>query len=164
MQRVLPLPAAIDLGRSLRPLRVGRGDPTILLGEGAVLRASRTPDGPATIRVDDEGDRLVAEAWGPGAGWALEQVPGLVGLLDRPEEFDPPAGLLRKLHRAAPDLRMPRTGRVLEALIPAVLGQRVTSFEARRSFAAICLKLVMWLLRVSDGLAVPVVLAPTPRR
>jgi 3-methyladenine DNA glycosylase/8-oxoguanine DNA glycosylase len=133
MQRVLPLPAAIDLRRSLRPLRVGRGDPTILLGERAVLRATRTPDGPATIRIDQEDDRLLAEAWGPGAEWVLEHAPGLVGLLDRPEEFDPPPGLLRKLHRNAPDLRLPRTGRVLEALLPAVLGQRVTSFEARRS-------------------------------
>jgi 3-methyladenine DNA glycosylase/8-oxoguanine DNA glycosylase len=134
MQRVLPLPSAIDLRRSLRPLRVGRGDPTILLGERTVIRATRTPDGPATIRVDQASDRFVAEAWGPGAEWVLEQAPGLVGLLDRPEAFDPQAGLLRRLHRAAPDLRMPRTGRVLEALIPAVLGQRVTSFEARRSF------------------------------
>jgi 3-methyladenine DNA glycosylase/8-oxoguanine DNA glycosylase len=115
-------------------LRVGRGDPTIHLGERGILRASRTPEGPATLRVDHEGDRLVAEAWGPGATWALDAAPGLLGLLDDAEAFDPPPGLIRRLHREAPELRMPRTGRVVEALIPAVLGQRVTSFEARRSF------------------------------
>lgn len=134
MERHLPLPFPVDLRRSLRPLRVGRADPTVLLGERAVLRATRTPDGPATLRIDHEGDRLLATAWGPGAEWALEAAPGLVGLLDDAESFDPPAGLIRRLHREAPDLRLPRTGRVVEALIPAVLGQRVTSFEARRSF------------------------------
>ncbi len=134
MDRTIPLPFAVDLRRSLRPLRVGRGDPTVHLGEHGLLRASRTPDGPSTIRIDHEGDRLVATAWGPGAEWALDAAPGLCGLLDDAEAFDPPAGLIRRLHREAPDLRMPRTGRVLDALIPAVLGQRVTGFEARRSF------------------------------
>ena len=134
MQRVVPLPFAVDLRRSLRPLRVGRGDPTILLDERAVLRASRTPLGPATIRADHEGDRIVATAWGPGAEWILDHAPELLGLLDDHSDFDPPPGLIRRLHRAAPDLRMPRTGRVVEALIPAVLGQRVTAFEAHRSF------------------------------
>ena len=134
MERHLPLPFPVDLRRSLRPLRVGRADPTILLSERAVLRATRTPDGPATLRVDHEGDRLLVTAWGPGSEWALESAPGLLGLLDDADSFDPPAGLIRRLHREAPDLRLPRTGRVVEALLPAVLGQRVTSFEARRSF------------------------------
>ena len=134
MERHLPLPFPVDLRRSLRPLRVGRADPTIHLGERALVRATRTPDGPATLRVDHQGDRLLVEAWGPGSEWALEAAPGLLGLLDDAESFDPPVGLIQRLHREAPGLRLPRTGRVVEALIPAVLGQRVTSFEARRSF------------------------------
>jgi 3-methyladenine DNA glycosylase/8-oxoguanine DNA glycosylase len=134
MRRTLELPFPVDLRRSLRPLRVGKGDPTMLLGERAVLRATRTPDGPATIRADHDGDRIRAEAWGPGAEWVLEMAPGLLGLLDDHDGFDPPPGLVRRLHRDAADLRMPRTHRVVEALIPAVLGQRVTGFEARRSF------------------------------
>jgi 3-methyladenine DNA glycosylase/8-oxoguanine DNA glycosylase len=134
MQRTLPLPFAVDLRRSLRPLRIGRADPTMHLTERTVLRATRTPEGPATLRVDHEGDRLAATAWGPGARWALEAAPGLCGLLDDSESFDPPPGLIRRLHREAPELRMPRTGRVVEALLPAVLAQRVTGFEARRSF------------------------------
>jgi 3-methyladenine DNA glycosylase/8-oxoguanine DNA glycosylase len=106
----------------------------MLLGDRAVLRATRTPDGPATIRADHEGDRIRAEAWGPGAEWILEQAPALLGLLDDQHGFAPQAGLVHRLHREAPDLRMPRTGRVVEALIPAVLAQRVTSFEARRAY------------------------------
>jgi 3-methyladenine DNA glycosylase/8-oxoguanine DNA glycosylase len=134
MRRTLELPFPVDLRRSLRPLRVSKGDPTMLLGERAVLRATRTPDGPATLRADHDGDRIRAEAWGPGAEWVLEQAPGLLGLLDDQHGFDPQVGLIQRLHREAPDLRMARTGRVVEALIPAVLGQRVTSFEARRAY------------------------------
>jgi 3-methyladenine DNA glycosylase/8-oxoguanine DNA glycosylase len=134
MRRTLELPFPVDLRRSLRPLRVGKGDPTMLLGERAVIRATRTPDGPATIRADHEGDRIVAEAWGPGAEWVLEQAPALLGLLDDHSDFDPPVGLIRRLHREAPDVRMPRTGRVVEAHIPAVLGQRVSGFEAKRPY------------------------------
>lgn len=106
----------------------------MLLAEKALLRASRTPEGPATLRADHQGDRIALTAWGPGAEWALEQAPGLLGLLDDASSFDPPPGLIARLHRDSPDLRMPRTGRVVEALIPAVLGQRVTAFEAHRSF------------------------------
>lgn len=134
MRRTIPLPFAVDLGATLRSLRMGKGDPTIHLAARAAVRASRTPDGPATVRVEHAGDRLEVEAWGPGAAWALEQAPGLLGCLDDREGFDPPPGLVRRLHREADGLRMPRTGRVVDALVAAVLGQRVTGFEAMRSF------------------------------
>jgi endonuclease III len=134
MQRTIEVPFAIDLGRSLRPLRVGRHDPTIRLSERAVLRATRTPDGPATLRAEHQGDRFVVEAWGPGGEWALDQSPGLLGCLDHRTGFAPADGLVGRLHRDNDGLRIPRTDRVVEALLPAVLGQRVTGFEARRSY------------------------------
>lgn len=133
-ERSIPLPHALDLRHSLGPLRVGKHDPTISLGPHAVLRAMRTPIGPATLLVRHEGDRLAAEAWGAGADWALAAAPGYVGLLDDRAGFDPTHPLVRDLHRRAAGLRLPRTGRVLEALLPAVLGQKVTGFEAQRSF------------------------------
>lgn len=133
MRRTLPLPFPVDLGRSLRPLRNGRGDPTILLSEQAVLRASRTPDGPVTVRAEHQGDRVEVEAWGPGGTWALDRAADLLGLSDDRAGFDPPDGIVGRLHREADGLRMPRTHRVVEALIPAVLGQRVTGFEAKRA-------------------------------
>ena len=133
MRRTVPLPFPVDLGRTLRGLRNGRGDPTVLLSERGVLRASRTPDGAVTLQAEHRGDRIELEAWGPGSEWALEQAPALLGLHDDRDGFDPPEGLVRRLHREAEGLRMPRTDRVLEALIPAVLGQRVTGFEAKRA-------------------------------
>jgi 3-methyladenine DNA glycosylase/8-oxoguanine DNA glycosylase len=133
-RRTIPLPFALDLRRSLSPLRLGKHDPTIELRRDALLRASRTPDGPATLRVEHHGDRLEVEAWGDGAGWALEWAPSALGVLDERQGFDPVHPVVRDLHRAADGLRLPRTGLVLEALVPAILSQRVTGFEAKRSF------------------------------
>ena len=134
MRRTVPVPFPIDLGRSLGPLRVGRNDPTILLGARTVVRASRTPAGAATLRADHHGDRFEVEAWGPGAECALERAPALLGCLDDRAGFDPTDKVVGPLHREHDGLRMPRTGRVMEALVPAILGQRVTGFEARRSY------------------------------
>ncbi|MGK2949815.1 MAG: DNA-3-methyladenine glycosylase 2 family protein, partial [Acidimicrobiales bacterium] len=133
--RTIRPPFPVDLARSLRPLRTGRQDPTILLGPDTVLRATRSPDGPVTLRADRSGDVLTVEAWGPGAEWALDTAPALLGCLDDRAGFDPtPHPVVADLHRRHLGLRMPRTGRVFEALVPAILGQRVTSFEAQRSF------------------------------
>src|SRR5690606_11990924 len=132
--RSVPLPFEVHLGWSLAVLRLGRQDPTIQLGERTVVRASRTPDGPVTVRADHQGDRIEVEAWGPASAWALEHAPGLVGVLDDQQGFDPVHPLIRRLHREGRGLRMVRTDRVVEALLPAVLGQRVTGFEAKRSY------------------------------
>jgi len=133
-RRTIPLPFAVDLAATLRPLRLGRGDPTIHVGTRGAVLASRTPAGPATLRVEHAGDRLEVEAWGDGADWAIDGAPGLLGCLDTREGFDPQHAIVRGLHRRADGLRLPRTGQVLDALLPAVLSQKVTGFEAKRSF------------------------------
>jgi 3-methyladenine DNA glycosylase/8-oxoguanine DNA glycosylase len=133
-RRTIPLPFAVDLRRSLVPLRLGKHDPTLAIASGAVALAMRTPDGTAALTAHHHGDHLEVEAWGDGAEWALESAPGLLGCLDDRAGFDPRDGLLARLHREADGLRLPRTGRVLDALVPAVLSQRVTGFEAKRSY------------------------------
>jgi 3-methyladenine DNA glycosylase/8-oxoguanine DNA glycosylase len=133
-QRTLPLPFALDLRRSLRPVRLGKHDPTVLLATDLLVRATRTPAGPATIRVEHHGDRLEVEAWGDGADWALEAAPSALGLLDDRAGFAPEHPVIADLHRRADGLRLPRTQRVMEALVPAILSQKVTGFEAKRSY------------------------------
>jgi 3-methyladenine DNA glycosylase/8-oxoguanine DNA glycosylase len=105
--------------------------------ETRAVWAGHTPDGPAAVALSKHADVLEARATGPGALWLIGQVPGLVGTGDDPSSFDPPAGLVRDLHRRAPGLRIGRTGRVLEALVPAILGQKVTSAAAVRSYRAL---------------------------
>ncbi|MCX3063921.1 DNA-3-methyladenine glycosylase 2 family protein [Streptomyces sp. GXMU-J5] len=130
------------MGLTLGALRRGPADPTFrATPDGALWRASRTPEGPATLRVtpieqDARGDvgRVRADAWGPGADWFLDQVPALVGDLDDPAPFEPRHRLVAHTARRRSGLRLTRTGLVLESLIPSILEQKVTTDEAYRAW------------------------------
>ena len=100
-------------------------------------RATWTPDGPATVHLRERAGVVDAEAWGPGAGHVLDGVPGLMGLLDRPDGFDPsPHPVVAELHRRLPGLRIGRTGAITEAAFPTICEQKVTTLEAKRSWRA----------------------------
>ncbi len=127
------LPTALRL--TLAPLRHGPADPTWRIDpDGSWWRATRTPDGPATLRLRQDAGAIRVEAWGPGAERALARAPELLGARDSLEGFDPPPGPVRELHRRLPGLRVPRSGAVLEAAVPAVLEQRVPAEEAHRAY------------------------------
>ncbi|WP_411112282.1 DNA-3-methyladenine glycosylase family protein [Streptomyces sp. c-19] len=134
-------PADLDLGLTLGPLRRGPADPTFrTTPDGSVWRASRTPDGPGTLRIRMREGRPAAEAWGPGATWLLDRVPALLGAEDDPTAFVPRHRLLLASHRRRPGLRLTRTGLVLESLIPSVLEQKVTTTEAYGSWRVLVRK------------------------
>jgi 3-methyladenine DNA glycosylase/8-oxoguanine DNA glycosylase len=124
--------APVDVVVTLARLAHGRTDPTFRrTADGALWRTTRPASGPATLRLVQRGPhRVDAQAWGPGAGQALESVPALLGEADDPESFEPRRRDLHDAHRRFPGLRIPRTGRVLESLVPAVLEQRVISSTA----------------------------------
>jgi 3-methyladenine DNA glycosylase/8-oxoguanine DNA glycosylase len=107
------------------------------IGRDEVWRATRTPDGAATIRVTTQAGRIRVQAWGEGAERALDEAPALLGFLDRPEEFQPTTPLLRQLRLRFPGLRLGRSGHVMEALVPAILEQKVTGTEAWRAWRAL---------------------------
>lgn len=98
---------------------------------------TRTRGGPASLRLRVMGDEVQAAAWGDGAEEVLAGVPALLGVGDDPGAFAPAPGLVHDLHRRRRGLRLGRTGLVFEALLPAILGQRVTSVEAKRAYRAI---------------------------
>ncbi|MGK5500719.1 DNA-3-methyladenine glycosylase family protein [Streptomyces sp. URMC 125] len=125
-----------DLRRNLRVLQRGPHDPAYRVAGGAVWRATRTPCGPATLRIaaDPAAGEVTAEAWGPGAQWALDGLPALLGDGDDPSEFVPRHRLVAEAHRRHPGLRLVRTGLVLESLIPSILEQKVTTDEAYRAW------------------------------
>lgn len=131
----LDLPYPLDLVATLAPLAHGTGDPTIKLARDTARLAFRTPDGPATleIRLGSAG-ALRAEAWGPGARAAIASVPGLVGLADDPAALVPHHDLIHQLQRRMAGVRLPRSGRPFDALLPAILEQQVTGGEARRAY------------------------------
>lgn len=125
----------VPFGAILAPLRHGSGDPTFRTEPGAVWRAARTPDGPATLRLHAEpathgGDRIVGRSWGPGARWTLDRLPDLLGAGDDAESFEVHHDVLRDVARAEKHWRVGRSGLVLDSLLPAIIEQRVTGKQA----------------------------------
>jgi 3-methyladenine DNA glycosylase/8-oxoguanine DNA glycosylase len=137
IERTFLLTFPLDLGLTLGPLRHGAGDPTIRFAPDGVWRATRTREGPATIRLALGRAEVTATAWGPGAATALDGVPALVGFDDDPAAFRPALSLLADLHRRLAGLRIGRTGAIFEALLPAIIEQKVVGEEARRSYRAL---------------------------
>ena len=136
-------PFWVDIRLTLSVHRRGANDPTFRIEpSGALWRTSLTPAGPGTLRLSARRSvqgtapaaRIRAAAWGPGAHWLVANVPDLLGVLDAPEDFYPVHPRLADLARRLAGLRIGRTGRVLEALIPAVLEQKVVGREARRAW------------------------------
>ncbi len=126
--------------------RRGPGDPTLRLaapGEpGPHWRASRTPEGPVTLAIDplDAAGDVHARAWGPGARWALAQLPDLLGGGDDWTGFEARHPVVAEAWRRHPHVRLGRSGRSLEALVPTIIEQKVTGQEAFAGFRALVLK------------------------
>jgi 3-methyladenine DNA glycosylase/8-oxoguanine DNA glycosylase len=157
-------PFVLDLPRTLGVHGRGRGDPTYrVTPDGYIWRTALTPEGPGTLRVAPARPAgagaggngaartgsaaqpgpvtmIRAAAWGPGAGWLLRELPGMLGADDDPAGFDPAHPVLRELSARHPGLRIGRSSRVLEALVPAVLEQKVVGAEARRAWRYLLLK------------------------
>ena len=121
----------VSVALVLSGLRRGGGDPTFRRdADGGVWRGIRTPVGVATLWVRQRGEDVAAAAWGPGADWVLDQLPAMCGGEDDPSGFRPVHPAVHLAARRFPGWRIPRTGLVLEALIPAVIEQKVTGQEA----------------------------------
>ena len=131
---VLDIPAGLDLRRTLAPLAHGSGDPTIRFAVDGTWRATRTDTGSATVRLVAAKRHVAAEAWGSGADDLLAQLPALLGLEDDPQQLVPRHPLLGDLARRFAGVRLPRTRRRFEALLPAIIEQKVTGVEARRAY------------------------------
>jgi 3-methyladenine DNA glycosylase/8-oxoguanine DNA glycosylase len=144
LAREWQMPFAIDVPLTLSVHRRGGGDPAYATGAvgpgaaGTVWRTSLTPDGPGTLRVGSRragGRTLVTgQAWGPGAGWLLDRLPAQLGFHDDRAGFTACHPAVGELALRYEGLRVGRSGRVFEALVPAVLEQKVVSREAHRAW------------------------------
>jgi 3-methyladenine DNA glycosylase/8-oxoguanine DNA glycosylase len=140
-------PFAVNIRVTLSVQGRGRGDPTFRADEaGAIWRTSLTPDGPGTIRVlpgktDGTATQVRAQAWGPGAQWLLDALPAALGQDDDAAGFAADAHpVIRDAARRHADLRIGRSGRLMEALVPAILEQKVTVLEAHRAWRILLMK------------------------
>ncbi|MBA2507328.1 MAG: DNA-3-methyladenine glycosylase 2 family protein [Nocardioidaceae bacterium] len=130
-------------------LRRGAGDPAFILDRAVVWRSLRTPEGAATLQVETRaaGAEVHARSWGPGAVWTLDRLPQMLGDDDvgagdfRGDTFGNGLGcgdsFLRGAIRRHPHWRVPRTDLVFEALLAAVLEQKVTGQEAWAGWRAL---------------------------
>jgi 3-methyladenine DNA glycosylase/8-oxoguanine DNA glycosylase len=146
-------PFAVDVRLVLGVHRRGPADPAFRADvAGAVWRTSLTPEGPGTLRVSGaalpvhpgEGPNrttlITAAAWGPGALWLLDNLPVMLGGWDEPDSFAPTHPVLRDLVLRYGGLRIGQSGRVFEALVPAVLEQKVVGREAQRAWRRLLTK------------------------
>jgi 3-methyladenine DNA glycosylase/8-oxoguanine DNA glycosylase len=149
----------VDLEATFFPMRRGTGDPTMRIGGGEVCRATRTPDGPATVRFARADGGIQVDAWGTGSAWVIDRAHEWLGLADGAERFGPPPGIVRNARRRLPGLRIPKTGLIVEHAVPSVLEQKVTGVEARRAYR----RLVRSLAEPAPGPAI-LLLPPDPER
>jgi 3-methyladenine DNA glycosylase/8-oxoguanine DNA glycosylase len=137
VETVLRLSSPIQLAPTLAPLAHGRGDPTIRFAADGIWRATRTPAGPATLRLRSVPGGVSAAAWGPGATAVMAELPDLVGAKDDASQLEPRHRVIADLARRLSGLRLTRSNRPFEALVPAICEQKVTGVEAREAFRGI---------------------------
>jgi 3-methyladenine DNA glycosylase/8-oxoguanine DNA glycosylase len=134
--RTVTFPGAASFGHTLAPLRRGPRDPCFQVpGDGTIWRTSLLPSGPVAARISRAAANAAhCVAWGTGAREFVEMLPALLGADDDASDFVPGDPAVAAAHRRVPHLRLGRTGLVLEALIPAVIEQRVPGADAFRSW------------------------------
>jgi 3-methyladenine DNA glycosylase/8-oxoguanine DNA glycosylase len=126
---------------TLSPLRRGPGDPCYQVVDGVIWKTTSMASGPVTARIDKSASNIVeCEAWGSGATEFVEKLPAWLGAEDDRAGFAPTEPTILAASRRAPHLRLGRTDRVMEALIPAVLEQRVSGKDAFRAWRLLVTK------------------------
>jgi 3-methyladenine DNA glycosylase/8-oxoguanine DNA glycosylase len=146
--------------RNLGWYQHGRRDPTTRLGPMGMLRATHTVDGPATVALDWSRGQLDIDAWGPGAERARIAARAMTAL-DRPA---PPAlvghPMIREAARRHPTLTAGSSGDLFHALLPTIIGQRITAREAFAQWG----RLVYQLGERAPGPVEELMLPPHPDR
>src|SRR5271154_3399991 len=127
---------------TLFPLRRGPRDPCFQVGDdGAIWRTSLLRSGSVTTRISRAAPNAVdCTAWGSGADEFLDALPAMLGAEDDASDSAPVNPIVAAAHRRVPHLRLGRTGQVLEALIPAVIEQRVPGADAFRAWRLLVTK------------------------
>jgi 3-methyladenine DNA glycosylase/8-oxoguanine DNA glycosylase len=173
-ERTVALPHPGSLRTTLAPFRYGNGDPTTTLSATDFWRATRTPDGDATVHLrmmsqPVKNDRagltsrprhVVVRAWGAGGQWMLDRAPALLGEADPGHVFDDAHPAILHAQRNHPNVRFGASHDLFHELIPAILGQRITGGEALRQWAT----LVRRLGEPAPGPMPRLMLPPTAQR
>ena len=130
----------IDLPTTLQMIGIYGSDPTFRRSNREFSKAVLTPEGPGTLRLRWDGSgEVVAESWGDGGGWLLERAPHWLGLHDDLTGFDPSLHpTVAEMWRRHGRFRLAASGVIWQDLVLVILGQRVTTEEAARSWNRMC--------------------------
>lgn len=153
----------LDLVGTVASFQRGPGDPTQTIDrDGRVIwRATRTPEGIATLALRQRGDgAIMLAAWGPGREWAITQAPALCGARDDDTGFDPRHPLIAATRRRLPGLRIGRTDLLFDAFAQVVTEQKVT---LRQAFGAWRFAVRSFGERAPGPTPVPLFAPPSPR-
>ena len=125
---------AVDPLLTLSALRLGPLDPQTRIVDGTFMRATWTPAGPASFRLTVAAGGIRVQAWGDGAADIVAELPSMLGAADRPADLGVHHPLVAELAERFHGLRMTRTNRVMETLVPTIIAQKVTGLEAWRAY------------------------------
>ena len=132
--------AGISIVDTLQPIGIYGLDPTHRKSPTSFAKAILTPEGPGTMQLtwSSTGD-VTARAWGAGSNWLLDSAPRWLGLADDLEGFDPSTHpKVDRWWKEFGGFRMASLGVVWQELALVLLGQRVTTEEAARSWNRMC--------------------------
>lgn len=117
-----------------------RGDVTTRWTESSFTKAVLTPTGPGLVFIDWANRGAVrAEAWGDGAAWLLDALPRWLGAADSLDGFDPAVDeRVARLWKNQGLTRMGSLGVIWQELLLVIIGQRVSSNEALKSWNRLC--------------------------
>lgn len=103
-------------------------------------KAVLTPVGPGLMFVDwSTAGQVSAEAWGAGAEWLLDHLPHWLGHHDDVTGFDPTQDdRINRLWKRTGRSPMGSLGFIWQELALVILGQRVSSNEALKSWNRLC--------------------------
>ena len=132
----------VDIHATLGSLQHGAGDPAYHVLGDELWWATGTPHGVGTLRLTASArDGCVhAAAWGEGASWLVDQLPTLLGDDDDPTGFEPHHPEVQRAAGRHGGWRVPKTQRMFDACVAAVIEQKVTGQEARRAWRGLLTK------------------------
>jgi 3-methyladenine DNA glycosylase/8-oxoguanine DNA glycosylase len=133
-ETVVELEGPYSLRATMKRYAVFGSDPTVRVRREETWVAFRTASGPASVRYEQRGQRVHVEAWGEGARDAIAAAPEHLGAHDATWKLEVDHPLAGPMVDATRGLRFGRTRRMIDRLLPVVIGQKVTADGAARSF------------------------------
>jgi 3-methyladenine DNA glycosylase/8-oxoguanine DNA glycosylase len=158
--RTIRVDVELDLRGTLRGTATWGPAPWLAVDDTGGWYAARTDDGPGTVHVRLHGDRLEAEAWGPGADRLLHGLDRLCGLHDDPSALVPRHPAVAEAVRRQRGVRMAALDTIVPTLVGVVLAQKVTGKESRAAMNRLTWRWGAPAPGPREGL----MLVPTPRQ